>query len=87
MNSMQTTKREGVPAVVIFSTGFLTPGAQSVHEASGVSGCHLTGLLLPLERTTHFMLNSLVPDNEQLTHPWTGEFPAGINDWPAQNRS
>jgi len=32
-----------VPEVVMFSTGLLTPGAQSGPEASGVSGHHLPG--------------------------------------------
>jgi hypothetical protein len=38
----------GVPEAAMFSTGFLTPGAQSVHEASGVSGSRLPGLLISL---------------------------------------
>ena len=39
------------------------------------------------KRTSHFMFNALVADNKQLKHPGTGEFSAGKNDWPSQNKS
>ncbi len=82
--------------------GALTPSAgKSVNHQIGFSCPHRAGrlaLLLPMlascrarlernKRTSHFMLNSLVAGNEQLTHPGAAEFPAGVNDWLSQNYS
>ena len=87
---------------LVATEGAPTPSAgKSVSHQVGFSCPHRAGrsaLLLPMlatcrarrernKRTSQFMLNSLVADNEQLTHPWTGEFPGCINDWLSQNHS
>ena len=87
---------------LVATEGAPTPSAgKSVSHQVGFSCPHRAGrlaLLLPMltpcrarldrnKRTSRFMLNSLVADNEQLTHPGTGELPAGINDGPSQNRN
>jgi hypothetical protein len=79
-----------------------TPSAgKSVNHEIGFScpyRARRLALLLPMlapcrarlegnKRTSHFMFNSLVADNEQPTHPGTGKFPAGIDDWPSLNNS
>jgi hypothetical protein len=74
---------------------------ESVNHQVGFSCPYRAGrlaLLLPMlpprrarsecnKQRSRFMFNSLVAGSKQLTHPGTGEFPAGINDWPAQNNS
>src|ERR1035441_6216021 len=79
--------RGGRAPLLLYRYGLATGVGQKPSNAPGKKQAFRQAFWACNKRTSRRISKSTVADNQPFTYKRTGEFRAGINDWPLQNHS